>query len=129
MSLDQLSALTHPTGGTLSPDELVTLATGAVTLIATVTDRDGDIASANIDLGGRVSFHDDAPTVTTNVTATSLVVDESTLGTNDTENFASAFTVDNRADGAGTTVYSLGVSSAGVDSGLDDVATGNSIYL
>ncbi|WP_432490613.1 DUF5801 repeats-in-toxin domain-containing protein, partial [Flavonifractor plautii] len=59
VTLDQIRALTHPTGGTGSPDELVTLATGAVTLIATVTDRDGDIASANIDLGGRVSFHDD----------------------------------------------------------------------
>jgi hypothetical protein len=32
--------------------------------------------------------------------------------------------VNYRADGAGTTVYSLGISGAGVPSGVVDVATG-----
>ena len=100
-----------------------------MSLTATVTDKDNDTASTSIDLGVKVGFRDDAPSVSTNTVSTVLEVDETVLTSNDSENFASAFTVNYGADGAGSTVYSLGVSSAGEDSLLDDVASGNSIYL
>ena len=129
VTLDQIRAITHPTGGIASPDELVRIAAGTVSLTATVTDKDNDTASTSIDLGVKVGFRDDAPSVSTNTVSTVLEVDETVLTSNDSENFASAFTVNYGADGAGSTVYSLGVSSAGEDSLLDDVASGNSIYL
>ena len=56
-------------------------------------------------------------------------MDETILTTNATANFAGNFSGAYGADGAGTTTYALGVSSAGVDSGLDDVATGSNILL
>ena len=108
-------AITHPTGGNASPDELVRIAAGTVSLTATVTDKDNDTASTSIDLGVKVGFRDDAPSVSTNTVSTVLDVDETVLTSNDSENFASAFTVNYGADGAGSTVYS-GVSSAGEDS-------------
>ena len=44
--------------------------------------------------------------------------------------FAGAFTPTYGADGAGNVGnYTLGVSAAGADSGVDDVATGNSIFV
>ena len=127
VTLDQVRALEHPNSA--QPNELINLTTNAVTLTATVTDKDGDSAIASISLGDKVGFRDDAPSVSTNTVSTVLEVDETVLTSNDSENFASAFTVNYGADGAGSTVYSLGVSSAGEDSLLDDVASGNSIYL
>ncbi len=53
-----------------------------------------------------------------------LEVDETVLTTDDSENFASAFSVNYGADGAGSTAYSLGVKATGVDSGVVDTATG-----
>ena len=65
--------------------------------------------------------------------AGALQVDESALGTDATVSFAGSFggTPHYGADGAGSvsSVYALGVKSAGVDSGLVDTATGNHIYL
>ncbi|MEM8651286.1 MAG: Ig-like domain-containing protein, partial [Pseudomonadota bacterium] len=58
-----LESLTHPTGGTASFDEAVSLAAGALEAVITVTDGDGDIDSASVDLGGNViKFEDDGPT-------------------------------------------------------------------
>ncbi len=51
------------------------------------------------------------------------------LTTDDSENFASAFSVNYGADGAGSTAYSLGVKATGVDSGVVDTATGEKVYL
>ncbi len=51
------------------------------------------------------------------------------LTTDDSENFASAFSVNYGADGAGSTAYSLGVKATGVDSGVVDTATGQRVYL
>ncbi|MFN3907076.1 MAG: DUF5801 repeats-in-toxin domain-containing protein, partial [Acinetobacter junii] len=70
VTLDQVLALTHPTGGTGSPNELINLTTNAVTLTATATDKDGDVHSAFINLGDKVGFRDDAPVVTTNTVIT-----------------------------------------------------------
>ena len=62
VTLTQLQSLRHPTGGLASPDEAVSLATGALQAVLTVTDGDGDIATSAADLGGGViRFEDDAP--------------------------------------------------------------------
>ena len=46
MTLTQLESLRHPTGGLASPDEFVSLAAGALNAVLTVTDGDGDVATA-----------------------------------------------------------------------------------
>jgi hypothetical protein len=127
VTLDQVRALEHPNSA--QPNELINLTTGAVSLTATVTDRDGDTASASISLGDKVGFRDDAPTITPTGVVVILEVDETTLATDHTQNFSTAFNTNYRADGAGTTVYSLGISGAGVPSGVVDIATGESVYL
>ena len=63
VKLDQLRAIVHPTG---DPDEAQFLGAGHVGLGATVTDGDGDQASANIDIGTAISFKDDGPSVQPN---------------------------------------------------------------
>ena len=54
VTLTQLQALRHPTGGLASPDESVSLAKGALQAVLTVTDGDGDVATSAADLGGGV---------------------------------------------------------------------------
>ncbi|WP_155756710.1 DUF5801 repeats-in-toxin domain-containing protein [Acinetobacter sp. CIP A162] len=127
VTLDQVRALEHPNSA--QPNELINLTTNAVTLTATVTDKDGDSATASISLGDKVGFRDDAPTVAVVATTTNLLVDETTLSGNDTENFSTAFTVNYGADNAGTTAYSLSVLSEGANSGVVDIATGQAIWL
>ena len=60
-------------------------------------------------------------------TAPTLTVDETSLATNASASFASAFTVAYGADGAGSTTYALAVANSA--SGLIDVATGEAIVL
>jgi hypothetical protein len=52
-------------------------------------------------LGDKVGFRDDAPTIVTTGAVINLEVDETTLLTNQTENFSTAFNINYRADGAG----------------------------
>ena len=59
VTLDQLRALQHPDGS--NPDDPVSVAGSAIALVATVTDADGDQASASLDLGNFLTFHDDGP--------------------------------------------------------------------
>ncbi|MFB2862510.1 DUF5801 repeats-in-toxin domain-containing protein [Aeromonas sp. MdU4] len=56
-------------------------------------------------------------------------MDESNLSLNASANYAGLFTSNFGADGAGTLAYSLSVSATGVDSGLNDTATGQNILL
>ena len=128
VSLDQQRAILHtPNSG---PDQDATLsAANLISLTATITDQDGDTASAPINIGTSLHFHDDAPIISVSAAADSLTVDETDLAANALANFADNFTASYRADGAGTTTYALNVSSAGVDSGLDDTATGSNILL
>ncbi|MGE3228032.1 MAG: DUF5801 repeats-in-toxin domain-containing protein [Hyphomicrobium sp.] len=110
----------HPTGN----GENALFETFSVTL----TDVDGSSASAVLSVG----IVDDVPSITAMpVTADSLQVDETTLGSDDTASFAGSFTAVTGADATGATIaYALGVSApGGVDSGLDDTATGQSILL
>jgi T1SS-143 domain-containing protein len=130
VTLDQQRAIMHtPNSG---PNQETSLASAnLVQLTATITDRDGDSNSAAINLGDAISFRDDAPSIsaTAAVGNDSLQVDETVLATNATTNFAGLFSGNYGADGAGTTTYSLNVSAEGVDSGLDDSATGSNILL
>ncbi|MDE8809390.1 retention module-containing protein [Aeromonas hydrophila] len=121
-------------GDTTSADDSValTLGQGVLTLVQTVTDADGDSASAAVDLGanGVFRFEDDGPSVTINAVADGGI----TLTTQDaqtidaasdtaTGSFAAAFLAaavpSYGADGAGTTTvgsYSLSVTDS--NSGL-----------
>ncbi|WP_275426640.1 retention module-containing protein [Aeromonas allosaccharophila] len=127
VTLDQLRAVEHPTS---DPDEATFLGSGHVSLTLTVTDKDGDHASGVLDIGKVISFKDDGPSISAGSAANdSLQVDESNLSLNASTSFASLFTSSFGADGAGTLVYSLNVSAAGADSGLNDTATGQDILL
>src|SRR5690606_5313275 len=126
VTLDQLRAMQHPDGG--NHNDAVSLASGAAALVGTVTDADGDQASANLDLGGLLAFHDDGPSIElADTELAALVVDETDLSTDATGDFSSAFTSAFGADGAGSVSYSFSVS--GGSSGLVDVATGLDIVL
>ena len=82
-------------------------------------------------IGQALSFEDDGPSIDRNgVAAPVLTVDETILATNaGPTSFTGLFTGVGGADGTASTTYALGVSATGADSGLDDTATGQSIYL
>ena len=65
VTLDQVRAIVHPTS---DHDELKTLNEGLIRLGGTVTDNDGDSATAWLDLGGALGFKDDGPSVANNQT-------------------------------------------------------------
>ncbi|MBK8159589.1 MAG: VWA domain-containing protein [Rhodospirillaceae bacterium] len=125
VTLDQVRAVVHPT---TDPDEPTTLtADDLVRLTATITDKDGDSASSTLNIGKNLVFKDDGPTISLSGTENILTVDETILTTNATQGFASAFTGDFKADGAGTVTYALAVTAG--PSGLVDVATGEAVQL
>nr|WP_279451062.1 retention module-containing protein [Aeromonas hydrophila] len=123
-------------GDTTNADDSValTLGQGVLTLVQTVTDADGDSASAAVDLGasGVFRFEDDGPRAGLAVEAPSLgaTVDESlvSLGGAGTDGVASAtlsaanvqaqFNPAFGADGAGSIGYSLALTGSNVVSGL-----------
>ncbi|MDQ8697724.1 DUF5801 repeats-in-toxin domain-containing protein [Hyphomicrobium sp. LHD-15] len=128
VTLDQIRAIAHePNTG---PDETASIAPNVVALTATITDSDGDSATASLDIGTSSIFCDDAPAISASAAAAGvLVVDETTLSIDDSASFASLFTTTFGNDQAGAITYALAVSATGVDSGLDDSATGDSILL
>ncbi|ANK89894.1 MULTISPECIES: DUF5801 repeats-in-toxin domain-containing protein [Rhizobium] len=127
VTLDQQRAIVH--ANTSNPDDSRTLAAAdLVTLTATITDRDGDPASAIRNIGQNLNFEDDGPTINANGTAPQVTVDETDLATNATGNFVAAFNSTPGADGANTT-YALGVNLNTNVSGLTDTETGASVLL
>ena len=56
-------------------------------------------------------------------------VDESDFGTDDTKDFSTYFDIEGGADGLESVAYTLGVATAGVDSGLVDSESGNHVFL
>jgi hypothetical protein len=96
-----------------------------------VTVLEGGSDTELEELGSHLIFQDDGPLIAASGDiAPTLTVDETLLGTDDTDDFSGLFGApDYGADGAGTVEYSLGVSSAGANSGLTDTATGNSVFL
>ena len=94
VTLDQLRAVQHndpsdpdeagASAATLSADSLVRL-------VATVTDKDGDTASASVNIGTDFQFKDDGPSVSQNsTTEPTITVDETNLANNASASFAVA---------------------------------------
>ncbi|WP_223502687.1 DUF5801 repeats-in-toxin domain-containing protein [Pseudomonas sp. BF-R-24] len=79
------------------------------------------------EIGSKMIFDDDGPSISTTGTEPTLTVDETVLATNDTQSFAANFTSAFGADGAGTLTYALGVVAGA--SGLTDTATGEAVNL
>ncbi|MEE9102039.1 DUF5801 repeats-in-toxin domain-containing protein [Pseudomonas nitroreducens] len=146
VTLVQSHSVVHndPTDPVESGASAATLAAAnLVTLTATVTDGDGDTASATRNIGDAFKFEDDGPSISANQTAAP------TLTTDDTDipdtagptSFAGLFdsnfgkdgfkdTDDNNVQDANAITYALGVSaSGGVDSGLVDTLSGDKIFL
>src|SRR6185369_6836987 len=91
VTLDQMRALSHPDAS--NPNDSVTLANdNLITLTQTITDHDGDQASATANIGQNLNFLDDGPSITLSGSENSLTVDETNLAANDTKAFAGAFT-------------------------------------
>ncbi|MFV3334858.1 retention module-containing protein [Pseudomonas sp. NY15437] len=129
ITLDQVRAIVHPNPG--SDNEGVSLNPNTLALTATITDKDGDSATASIDLGDKLTFLDDGPRITASTSADiALSVDETHLGVPDTSSasVADLFTAHFGADGAGTITYTL-AGADNSDSGLKDTATGQKVYL
>jgi DNA-binding phage protein len=79
------------------------------------------------EIGSKIIFDDDGPSISTTGTEPTLTVDETVLATNDTQSFAANFNSAFGADGAGTLTYALGVVAGA--SGLTDTATGEAVNL
>ncbi|HUE78947.1 MAG TPA: DUF5801 repeats-in-toxin domain-containing protein [Sphingomicrobium sp.] len=116
-TVTQNAPIDHPAGG--DENNL------SFTINYTVTDADGDSAPGTL----VINVDDDTPTIgREDVSAPTLTVDETDLTTDATGDFSGLFDVQYGADGAGTTSYAVTVVD-GTDSGLVDVATGQSIFL
>ncbi|WP_223508210.1 MULTISPECIES: DUF5801 repeats-in-toxin domain-containing protein [unclassified Pseudomonas] len=79
------------------------------------------------EIGSKMIFDDDGPSISTTGTEPTLTVDETVLATNDTQSFAANFTLAFGADGAGTQTYALDVVAGA--SGLTDTETGETVNL
>jgi hypothetical protein len=79
------------------------------------------------EIGSKMLFEDDGPSISTTGTEPTLTVDETALATNATQSFAANFTSAFGADGAGTLTYTLGVVAGA--SGLTDTATNEAVNL
>ncbi|WP_160287843.1 retention module-containing protein [Pseudomonas knackmussii] len=128
VTLDQQRALSHPI--TTDSNDPLSIGLGKVSLVATITDKDGDHSSASIDLGSKLTFLDDGPSISVGQGSfANLTVDETHLNVDaSSANVSSLFSGDYGADGAGTTTYSV-TTTDNTDSGLKDTATGQEIYL
>jgi VCBS repeat-containing protein len=138
--LDQQRAVAHDVDGPAGPahDDPASLANGAISLTATVTDSDGDTDAETIAIGGRLTFEDDGPdAAVANPVAAAIILDETTPAGTDTDGgapagrstltvgFAANFAAPvYGADGAGTTAYGLVLTGANVASGLFALGAG-----
>jgi hypothetical protein len=85
-------------------------------------------STATAEIGSKIIFEDDGPSISTNATAEpTLTVDETVLATDATANFAANFTSAFGEDGAGTLTYALGMIAGA--SGLVDTASGQAVNL
>ncbi|MFB4402740.1 DUF5801 repeats-in-toxin domain-containing protein [Pseudomonas inefficax] len=85
------------------------------------------VSTATAEIGSKMSFEDDGPSISTTGTEPVLTVDETILATDATQSFAANFTSAFGADDAGTLTYALGVVAGA--SGLTDTATGSAVNL
>jgi hypothetical protein len=92
-----------------------------------------------VNVGNLFVFNDDIPAIDIDLSGAELRTDDRALtggsglpdagAATDTDALTTIVTNNPGADGQQSLVYTLGVSSAGADSGVDDVATGNGIFL
>ena len=146
VTLTQYAAIDHALPGDTSgfDSQHVTLGNDLVQLqgSVTITDRDGDPASAsqNLDLGGRIGFADDGPSIGIGASGAQLgnlvTQDADTIGSNfdtATTSFAAAFAITSQnagADGPATVSWSYALKldvAEGTQSGLN--SAGQKIYL
>jgi hypothetical protein len=140
VTLTQSRAVVHDDPA--DPDEAsspAVMASGLFGVSRTVTDKDGDTASASVSISQLMNFEDDGPSVSLSLNgAPSLTVDETGLTSAATvsanSGAASLFstTAGFGADGAasaGASSWALTLANAGADSGLDDSATGSNVLL
>jgi large repetitive protein len=130
-TLDQMRAVQHPDAN--NPDDTLSLSSTLIRLVATVTDADGDQASATAYVGGALAFKDDGPSIHTAAIDTNTIQlttqDGDTRGAAfdvATADLSSSFSVASSsygADGASGTgqilwSYALALGSAAVSTGL-----------
>ena len=146
VTLTQFAEIDHPLPGATSDyaTQQTPLGTGLVSLqaTATITDYDGDKASstASLDLGNKVAFDDDGPSICIDLSGSKPIVllthDADTIGSNfdtATTSFAAAFAITSQSAGADTPAavswsYALKLDVAeGTQSGLN--SAGQKIYL
>ncbi|CDF85317.1 hypothetical protein PKB_3988 [Pseudomonas knackmussii B13] len=128
VTLDQQRALVHPNGN--DSNDPLSIGSGKVSLVATITDKDGDHSSASLDLGSKLTFLDDGPSISVGEGSfANLTVDETHLGVDaSSASVTGLFSGSYGADGAGSTTYSVSTTD-NTDSGLKDTATGQEIFL
>ncbi|NNC36204.1 MAG: tandem-95 repeat protein [Hyphomonadaceae bacterium] len=142
MTVTQLRALEHD--DPLDSDEAGSpeiLGAGFVELEVQVTDGDGDVDTASVDLGGIIAFEDDGPTIDASVADNDSVLlttqDAETIGAafdmdTSTADFGGAFAIDSSSygsDGAGTTVWAYSLSVDNAVSGLSSDGDAINLYL
>ena len=127
VALDQVRAVEHP--DISNPDDPVSPDAGSIQLIASMVDADGDAASLTVNIGQNMVFEDDGPSVTPTGAEPQLIVDQSNLTINNTQNFGDAFNEVFGADGPdGSGVsYLLGINAGAT--GIFDTATGLEVVL
>ena len=146
----------HQDGLTTTPNDSLTLSSGLVSVVATVTDKDGDQATASVDVGSHITILDDGPKAGFTLGTTTVSIDESAgIQQNDqstavpllfagvvgtpiqwAQSSTSVVATDTSiggADGKASVAYSLtnnaGGAFNGIDSGFKATATGNEIFL
>ncbi|WGS23081.1 DUF5801 repeats-in-toxin domain-containing protein [Bradyrhizobium sp. ISRA463] len=141
VTFTEYRAVTQPFGTNPDSGEGVSLTPGIVDLVATITDRDGDVQTASLDLGQQLTITDDGPSIRTTGTGPSLTLSETHLTatalddniagsapnaalTTTSGDFSTAFISVQGADGA-TIRYALAITGGnGTASGLIDSHTG-----
>ncbi|MDZ4325679.1 MAG: DUF5801 repeats-in-toxin domain-containing protein, partial [Pseudomonas sp.] len=139
VTLDQIRAVVHtPDSG---PDQATSLsAANLVTLTATVTDFDGDTASAVLNIGTNLVFKDDAPSIDVTKGADAGIVlttqDADTIGgasdtATSTADFGGVFGLTSNAGADGAAAPSLGyaLSVTNAVSGLTSNGAAINLYL
>jgi VCBS repeat-containing protein len=131
VTLDQQRAVMHDQDGPTPSDHddpAKLAAANLITLKATITDKDGDFASATADIATSLTFKDDGPAVMVTGVVPPLVVDETDLTVNASANFAAVFTPVYGADGQGAPI-SFALNFNPGSTGLVDTATGQTVVL
>lgn len=112
-TLDQIRAVRH--SDTTNPDDPATIPSQLIQLVATVTDSDGDQATASIDIGNALVFKDDGPSLDVTATDTNSIV----LTTQDGDTRGAAF---DTATADLSSAFSIAIANFGAD-GSNGAAT------